>query len=87
MFEGLEQGFELELDEIGIRELLKSEEIEKLIEELANDVQKRAGENYHVEIKRGQKRVNAKIKPSSAHAYYSNLKHDTLTKALMGGSK
>lgn len=77
----------IELNSKGIIELLKSSEIEDVLKELADDVQQRAGEDYHVEIKQGQKRVNAKIKPSSAHAYYSNLKHDTLTKALMGGSK
>lgn len=30
----------------------------------------------------GAKRVRAKVKASTPHAYYSNLKHNTLMKAL-----
>ena len=70
------------LNSEGIRELLKSLEIENVLEELADNIQRRAGEEFDTETTIGKNRVNVKIKPSSPRAYYSNLKHDTLIKAL-----
>lgn len=83
----MSEKLQIELNSKGIIELLKSSEIEDVLKELANDVQQRAGEGFHVETAKGKKRVNVKIKPSSPQAYHSNLKHNTLLKALMGGSK
>lgn len=77
----------IELNSKGIIELLKSSEIEDVLKEHADGVQQRAGEGFHIETAKSKERTIVKIKPSSAHAYYSNLKNDTLTKALMGGSK
>ena len=71
--------FEFKLNYEGIGQLLKSDELKQICEEKARSVLDACGEGYELETKMGAKRVRAKVK---AHAYYSNLKHNTLMKAL-----
>lgn len=73
-----------ELNRDGVKELLRSSEMQSIIQECGSAVQNAAGEEYECEIKTGANRCWATISAASPHAYYSNLKHNTLLKALRG---
>lgn len=76
--------FKFELNRQGVRELLQSSEMKSICTEAANRVAEAAGDGYEVSSQVGATRVNARVSPATAHAYYSNLKHNTLLKALGG---
>lgn len=71
-----------ELNRDGVKELLKGAEMQGIIKDYAQQVQGAAGDGYEAEMVTGANRVWATIKAGTAHAYYSNLKHNTLLKAL-----
>lgn len=75
----------IELDSQAISQLLKTEEVRQIIEDKANEVCNRAqseGLEYGTDTRIGPHRAVARVYPNSIHAYYSNLKHNTLLKAL-----
>ena len=74
----------LELNRSGVRELLQSSEMAGSCEDYASQIQQRAGEGYEMTVKTGKNRVVATVRAATPHAYYSNLKHNTLLKALGG---
>ena len=73
---------EIELNSEGVRELLRSSEMKAICESYANGIAQRACEGYEVSSSTGSVRVNAKVRPGTPHAYYSNLKHNTLLKVM-----
>lgn len=73
-----------ELNRAGVRELLQSAEMKSVIDDYVNQVQKRAGDEYEAVVKTGATRVSGTVRAATPHAYYSNLKHNTLLKALGG---
>lgn len=76
------------LNRAGVRELLQSQEMATICTEAAQKVAANAshdGLEYEVSTMVGKNRVNARVSPGSIHAYFSNLKHNTLLKALGGG--
>lgn len=75
---------EIELNSAGVRELLKSAEIEGYCKELAQGVASRAGDGYEVTSMSGKTRANARVSTTDRHSYNSNLKYNTLLKALGG---
>lgn len=78
----------IELNEAGIRQLLQSAEMRAKVEQIGHNVEAAAGDGYEAETRVSGDRVACKVMPSTPHAYYSNLKHNTLQKALWaGGSK
>ena len=76
--------FKFELNRQGVRELLQSSEMRSICNEAANQVATNAGDGYEVSVVTGRNRVNARVSPANAEAYYKNLKHNTLLKALGG---
>lgn len=76
----------IKLNSAGVRELLKSPEMQSILDELATKVATTAGEGFEKEVKVAQTRCYAHIHAETPKAYYSNNKHNTLLKAL-GGSK
>lgn len=76
----------IKLNGKGVRALLRSAEMQQICMEHANAVQQRAGEGYVVEKRNYPERSGAAVRPDNAEAYYDNLHHNTLLKAL-GGSK
>lgn len=66
----------------GIRELLNCAELCDGMQEIGERVARRAGDEYEADTRPGKKRAHTFVKPTTAHAYYSNLKHNTLLKAL-----
>lgn len=76
--------FKFELNRQGVKELLQSSEMKSICSQAANQAAAAAGDGYEVSTMTGATRVNARVSPATAHAYYSNLRHNTLLKALGG---
>lgn len=76
----------IQLDSGGIQTMLKSPEIVGKVEDVAHRVCDAAvegsGRSYAVSTTIGARRGWASVKATDAHSYYSNLKHNTLLKAL-----
>lgn len=85
----MSSSFRFELNRAGVRELLRSGEMQNVLREAAQGVQNKAsgmtGLEYSAEVKVGKNRAVATVACDSAHAYYENLKNNTLVKALGGG--
>lgn len=75
---------QVKLNTAGVRELLKSPEIKSVCNEYANQIAARAGDGYEVEPRNYPERSGYAVKAADAHAYYSNLKYNTLVRALNG---
>ena len=78
----------IELNHSGIRSLLRSGEMEKECGRIAGEIAGRAtamskpGAEYGSRAYVAGSRAVAVAFPESAHAYYSNRKHNTLLKAM-----
>ena len=76
-----------ELDGSGVRQLLQSDEMISVLAGYGEGVVKRAGaDDFKMTTSHGQKRANATITANSIKAHHKNMKHNTLLKALGGGS-
>lgn len=75
---------EIKLNPAGVRELLKSAEINRVCREQADSIQARAGDGFVVEPRNYPERSGYAVKAGDAHAYYSNQKHNTLLRAITG---
>lgn len=77
--------FRFVLNSAGVRELLKSSAMQSILREHAEATRNGCGDlsdDYIAEVKVGGTRARATIKADTPHAHYSNLKHNTLLKAL-----
>ena len=74
--------FRIELNSEGVRELLKSAEMEAICLEQANAIAARAGDGYTVSTYIGKTRVNASVITATSKAARDNLKNNTLLKAV-----
>lgn len=74
----------IKLNGKGVRELLKSEEIQNECIRLASEVQSRAGEHYQVESRHYPERNGAAVFPADVPGNIDNMKNNTLLKALKG---
>lgn len=71
-----------ELNYEGVRELLRSDEMKELLTDLAEGIQKRAGDGYEVSPYTGKTRVNVSVGTATFEAMQDNLDNNTLLKAL-----
>ena len=77
--------YEFELDEKGVRELLRSPEMATVLASFGNPVRNRAGKGFRSDERdTGQRRVFTVTAVTQA-AKSKNLKDNTLLKALGGG--
>lgn len=74
--------FKFKLNSEGVRELLKSREVENVCMEHARQVQAKAGEHYSAEPRHYQKRAGAAVYPNDAVGYNDNLRNNTLLRSL-----
>lgn len=74
--------FRIELNEEGVRELLKSPGIEAVCREQAQSIANRAGSGYMVTTHTGRTRVNASVITATSSAARDNMKNNTLLKAV-----
>lgn len=73
------------LNSAGIREMLKSSDVQSMISEVGTKVVTRAGEGYELKTSIRPTRVVATIAPNTVKAHFDNLKHNVLLKALGSG--
>ena len=73
---------DFELDPAGVHELLNDADLMEYMQKIGDGVATRAGEGYEADTRPGDKRAHTFVKATTAHAYYSNLKHNSLLKAL-----
>lgn len=74
-----------ELDAKGVRELLNWQSVQEMTQEVGDGVASRANaecEGFEADTRAGEKRAHTFVKATNAHAYYHNLKNNTLLKAL-----
>ena len=74
--------FVFELNQDGVRQLLKSSEMKSVCQQHAQRIAGRAGTGYEVDTYTGSNRVNASVGTATAEAYRDNLKNNTLLKAV-----
>ena len=76
------------LDKKGVGELLRSEEIQSVLNEYGQQVQINTGsaEDYQTQVSVGKVRANVVIRCINTASIKDNLKNNTLLKAL-GGTK
>lgn len=70
------------LNKSGVRELLKGEDMKKVLSEKADEIVGRCGDGFEAKENVGTNRANVLIKTNSVRAYYKNLKENTILKAL-----
>lgn len=74
--------FKFELNREGVRELMQSAAMKSVINDKAQRIVQFCGEGYEMESRTGRTRTSATVHTATPHAYYSNLKHNTLEKAV-----
>lgn len=72
------------LDRAGVRQLMKSDEMQAVVKEYADDAAASLGSGYEVDVRREKNRVNAAIYPVSGKAKHDNYAHNTILKAVFG---
>lgn len=70
------------LNSAGVRELMKSPEMQAVLTDKANAIRNRAGNGYESDIYVGKTRANAMVYADSFQAKRDNKKHNTLLKAV-----
>ena len=76
---------EFKLDPNGVRELLNWQSVQDMTQEIGDNVAARANsecEGFAADTRPGEKRAHTFVKATNAHAYYHNLKHNTLLRSL-----
>ncbi|HEM3702169.1 TPA: hypothetical protein U1D11_000639 [Streptococcus suis] len=70
------------LNRAGVRELLKSPEMQAVLTDKANGIRNRAGDGFATDIYVGKTRANAMVYADSFKAKRDNKKNNTLLKAV-----
>lgn len=78
----MSRSVEIRLNSESVQELLKSDEMQALLSELASSKAGQAGVGYEYSVKVGQRRAYANIYPASKEAYQDNLDNNTLEKVI-----
>lgn len=72
----------VKLNTAGVRELLKSQEMQNICAEHALAIMQRCGSGYEMDTYVGQNRVNAQVMASTYQAKADCMRNNTLLKAL-----
>lgn len=70
------------LNPSGVSAILRSGEMQGLLQEKGQAVAERAGDGFELTVSPGQKRANAKISTTDIKSMKRNAKHNILLKAL-----
>lgn len=70
------------LNRSGVAALMKSNQMQGVLEEKASGVRNRAGEGYKQDIYVGKTRANAMVYADTYQAKKDNMKNNTLLKAV-----
>lgn len=74
--------FEFELNSAGVASLLKSAEMQSVLEKRATAIKNRCGEGYEQDIYVGKNRANAMVRAETFKAKKENMENNTLLKAV-----
>ncbi|OFT80093.1 hypothetical protein HMPREF3103_04620 [Granulicatella sp. HMSC30F09] len=74
--------FKLKLNSKGVRDMLRSQEMQAMLRDRAEAIRGRAGDGYEVSTMAGKTRANASVKASTVKAIMDNKKNNTLLKAV-----
>lgn len=74
----------IELNEAGIRELLKSEEMQAILNEHADNALDRLGEGYEKETRIGSRRAKVMVLATSASTFYKHMETNEILKSVRG---
>lgn len=74
--------FKFKLNSSGVKDLLKSDEMQAILVERATRIKYRCGEGYEQDIFVGKKRANAMVWADSVEARKDNMENNTLLKAV-----
>lgn len=72
----------VKLNSAGVRELLKSKEMQEVITEHATSIKGRAGDGYEQDLQVGKNRANAMVWAETSKAKSENFENNTLLKAV-----
>ncbi len=75
---------EFVLDKQGVHELLNCQDLMTGMQQIGDSVASRAGDGYAADTRPGKVRAHTFVKAVDSKAYFSNLKHNTLLKAIQG---
>lgn len=73
---------QFKLNRKGVAELLKSEEMQKVLKDFATDIRNRCGDGYEQDVRVGKNRANAMVSASTYQAKADNLRNNTILKAV-----
>jgi len=73
---------EFELNRAGVAALMKSSEMQKILQRHATRIKNRSGAGYEQDIYVGRNRANARVWPETQQAKSNNLKNNTLLKSV-----
>ena len=70
------------LNRAGVRQLLQSEEMQKLLQEKASQIQTRCGDGYESDVMVGKNRANAMVRAVTHAARQDNMDNNTILTAV-----
>ncbi|SDQ54674.1 hypothetical protein LHA31_02540 [Carnobacterium viridans] len=73
---------QFKLNSSGVSSLLKSAEMQSVLEKKATDVKNRCGDGYEQDIYVGKNRANAMVRAETTKAKKDNYNNNTLLKAV-----
>lgn len=74
--------FKFKLNRSGVAELMKSPEMQAILQDHASAIRNRCGSGYKQDIYVGRNRANASVIAKSAKAKRDNKKNNTILKAV-----
>lgn len=74
--------FRFTLNRKGVSDLMKSTEMQGILEEKAENIRKRCGSGYESNVYVGKRRANAMVRTKSYQAKRDNQRNNTLLKAV-----
>lgn len=74
--------FKFKLNRSGVRELMKSAEMQSVLTNYASNIRNRCGNGYEQDIYVGSNRANAMVSAATVKAKRDNKKNNTLLKAV-----
>lgn len=77
----------IELNREGVRELLRSQEMMAICQEVADGIKERCGDGYATSQHVGTNRVNVSVYTESREAKKDNMDNNTMLCALGGGTE
>ena len=78
------KNLKIELNEQGIREMLKSPEMQSILNEHADNALSRLGDGYEKESKLTQRRAKVYILATSPKTFYKHMETNEILKSLRG---